>query len=720
MVSRAYVAFLWHMHQPFYVNPVSDVAILPWVRLHAIKDYYDMAKILDFFPNMKLTFNLVPSLLIQLEQYVNKEITDVFLDYTKKEASLLIEQEKNFILNNFFLCNWEQMIRPYPRFNQLYNKKQNKEEFTTQDYLDIQVWFNLAWFGEYSKRNDDLIKRLLHQGADFNEKDKNELIAKQFELMSLIFDKYKELQDKEQIEISTSPFYHPILPLIINTDIAKETHPNITLPNNFSSVIDAERQIILASHYIEQKFGKKPVGMWPPEAAISEETLKVLSNNNLLWTASDDQVLKESILLNNERIELDYCYKPYIFKNDNKHITIFFRDSRLSDRIGFEYKNWNVDDAVNDLMSKFISIADSIGANNESPIISIILDGENAWEHYSGNAWDFLFKLYEAISKNDRLIPTTFSKYLQQKVEPKQISKIHAGSWINKGLGIWIGHEEDNQAWDMLNKTRKALEQWQESKSGHFTSGEMKRLAMAWKELYVSEGSDWNWWYGDDYSSRNDKEFDELFRQHLLNVYEFIGLVTPASLYIPIKKLSQTKAERNIKGVMSPVIDGLVTDYYEWLNAGCYDCEKIRGNYLQKGVVNKIFFGYDLKNVYFRLDINKNMLVDMQGINFIISILAPKPCKITIPFSGKCSKKILQCKKGKEYKVCENNGVKSIYDKVIEVSIPFEDIDLKSGHTVQFIISLENMGTEVERWPIGNIIEFVIPTLDDSQSNWII
>ncbi len=728
MANRANVVVLWHMHQPYYVNPVSDVAILPWVRLHAIKDYYDMAKLLDFFPQMKVNFNLVPSLIVQIEQYVSREITDTFLEYTNKEASSLNDQEKTFILNNFFSCTLAQHIKIYPRYNELYERRGafNSDlenvlsQFSTQDFLDLQVWFNMTWFGEYCKRYDKVIMDLIAKGADYTEEDKKTVIFKQYEIMGQVISKYRQLQDKEQIELSTSPFYHPILPLIINTDIAKEANPTIKLPSNFSCATDAHRQIALALMFFEQRFGRKPIGLWPPEGAISEETLQVIAEQGLVWTASDGQVLRDSLTKSEQDVASDSCYKPYVFKAGEDKLNLVFRDSKLSDKIGFEYKRWKAQDAVDDFCKHLLNIVDNLEEDVNLPLITIILDGENAWEYYENNGWDFLYQLYEVLSVHERIIPTTIGNYLANNAQRLHLPKIQPGSWINNNFNIWIGHEEDNKAWDMLSKARADIESWQKAKKETFTTGEVKRLAIAWKELYVAEGSDWNWWYGDDYSSKNDREFDEIYRQHLLNIYEVLGLVPPPELFLPIKKLSQTKVQRAIKGIISPSIDGKITDYYEWNNAGCYDTQKTRGVYFGKGLISKIFFGYDARNIYQRIDFTELIDANSEDVVILLNILTPRPSKIAIPFRGDCGANYLQCKDEQQYGRRIVGNIVSAFSKILEIKIPHESLDLVGGENIAFIVSVEQAGGEIERWPVGNIFEFNLPEKDDFASNWLV
>ncbi|OGI12372.1 MAG: hypothetical protein A2Y40_03620 [Candidatus Margulisbacteria bacterium GWF2_35_9] len=734
MARMANVIILWHMHQPYYVNPVSDVAILPWVRLHAIKDYYDMVKILDFFPNMRVNFNLVPSLLVQIKQYVNKEITDTFLEYTKRDSHVLSERDKTFILKNFFLSKWDRLIKPYPRYQELYNKRgtmgsyeEIKEaviHFSNQEIMDLQVWFNLSWFGAYYKQHDEGIKSLIAKGRDFTAKDKALVIEKQYEIMSLIIDKYKELQDRNQIECSTTPFYHPILPLICNTDVASESSSGIHLPEQFQHTEDARGQLIMAIKYFEEVFGKKPAGIWPAEGAVSDEAIQVIAETGISWIASDQDILRMTLQKQNKKMELSSINQFYTYEGkNNKCIDIVFRDKHISDKIGFDYKDWETDSAVDNLLATMESIVDNLEETPNMPLIPIILDGENAWEYYPNNGWDFLYKVYERLSSHRNIIPITISQYLKQNTQSKKrITSIYPGSWINNNFNIWIGHEEDNSAWDLLRKVRADLVQWQTMKEIGITISEEKRLDLAWKELYIAEGSDWNWWYGNDHSSKNDKEFDELYRQHLLNIYEILGIVAPNEVFVPIKKVSQTKPAKEISSIISPDIDGRVTDFYEWQGAGCYDTQKITDAYLEKNLINKFFYGYDESNIYLRVDFN-NLLEYMsedKDLSLIVYFLAPSQGKVRIPLAGNCSETFFYWNKGKKYELSESSSIISMFQRILELKVPIADIGAEKGSSFKFILAVEKQSKEIERWPIGNVVDFEIPKEMDLISNWIV
>ena len=388
-MKKVYLAFLWHQHQPIYKNPLNNVYELPWVRLHATKDYYDMAAILEDYPKIKSNINLVPSLLVQLDEYARGEAKDKFLDLTLKPALELSEEDKIFILMNFFMANWETMVFPNNRYYQLLEKrgKQTSETdikrilnyFKDNDMRDLQVWFNLSWFDPYWRKNDGFINELYIKGRDFTEDEKRKLIEKQLQICGMIAAKHKELQDKGQIEVSVTPFYHPILPLLCDTNNALDATPHIVLPERrFAHKDDAQWHVNNAVTYYENIFGKRPSGMWPSEGSVSNEVVSLAAGNGIKWLATDEAILFGSYKPSSQNRQ--YLFRPYTVNINGNIVNMIFRDHGLSDSIGFVYSKWNPDDAVRDFIDKVKNIGNYVGDSYEYPLVSVILDGENCWE----------------------------------------------------------------------------------------------------------------------------------------------------------------------------------------------------------------------------------------------------------------------------------------------------------------------------------------------------
>src|SRR3990172_3876883 len=499
-----HIAFLWHMHQPYYLDPISDKFVMPWVRLHGIKDYYDMVAILEKFPDIHQTINMVPSLVEQILKYTDSGATDDYMDLTLKTASDLTVCDKIFILTNFFSLQWDNMLFVYPRYRDILERRgysltpQALEKacrrFTTQDFLDLQVWFNLAWFDPMFKDHDPFLKSLIQKGRDFSETEKRELINKQIDVMRMIIPEYKKLMARGQIEVTASPYYHPILPLLCDTDIAKVAIPGISLPKKrFRHPEDAKTQIENAVSYHSRIFGSLPQGMWPSEGAVSEDILPLLGRAGIKWIATDEEILAKSLDIQFHRGLSDdepvpnALYKPYYIDKHGHRLSMIFRDHQLSDLIGFVYSRWDSKKAVDDLISRLHRIRKGVEWHDGDHLVSIILDGENAWEHYKNDGHDFLSCLYERLSRESAFKTVRVSDYLSEQPPASDMGKLFPGSWINHNFKIWIGHEEDNSAWDLVKETRDFLEATVKKEKGI----EKDKIAEAWEKMYIAEGSDW-------------------------------------------------------------------------------------------------------------------------------------------------------------------------------------------------------------------------------------
>ena len=724
MTSRPIqVAFVWHMHQPFYKDLVTGEYVLPWVRLHAIKDYYDMVAILDRFKGIKQTFNLVPSLVEQIEDYVSGNAMDRHLKVTLKDPKDLSHEDKVFMLQNFFMANWETMVNPYKRYYELLLKrgrfvtldeiKSVAKRFTDQELLDLQVWFNLTWFGHIYKSGDPVIKGLLEKGRNFTADDKTNLINKQKEIMSRIIPKYRELMESGQIEITVTPYYHPILPLLIDTNSAREALGNIKLPQQrFRHPEDASSQIEDAVKYMQKTFGSAPCGMWPSEGSVSEDIIPLVSRAGIKWIATDEEILAMSLnrtVGEGRALSSEELFKPYLLKRDGSSLNIIFRDHNLSDLLGFVYSKWDHKDAASDFIMHLNNIRESLPDNGRNYLVSVILDGENAWEYYRNNGWDFLCELYERLSKESNIRTVRVCDFLAENPPADTLDHLFSGSWINHNFRVWIGHDEDNRAWDYLTRARLALE------NASATD------ATAWKELYIAEGSDWCWWYGDDHSSENDQTFDQLFRKHLKNIYHLIKKPAPQYLDVPIKQVTAIRPTREPAYIISPVLDGEITNYYEWLSAGYYDIGKLKGAMHQtETVVKGIYYGFDISNMHVRLDVNADMSnSEARNLSFVLVIYHPHPYRIKASYDGQIGRYVFNISKLEDdhwrfIKSIDTLGIKSI----VEASVPFSDIEVKSLDEVQFAVFIEKDSQELERWPRSGSINFITPSPDFVEKQW--
>ncbi|HEY5513615.1 MAG TPA: glycoside hydrolase family 57 protein, partial [Geomonas sp.] len=532
MADPLYVSFLWHMHQPFYKDPVQGEYILPWTYLHAVKDYYDMPAIVDATPGAKVVFNLVPSLLEQIQDYAAGTAVDPFLVRARMAPADMNEEERIFVLENFFSANRQRMIDPHQRYLELYclagdgvggATRERLRAMRDQEMLDLQVWFYLSWTGEAARRRFPEFGELIRKGKNFTAADKELLFDTQRTLIGEIIPLYRRLHEEGKAELSVTPYFHPILPLLCDSRMAKVAMPNASLPVlRFRHPEDARSQVAHGIASFEKLFGFTPKGMWPSEGAVCDETLAILAEKGLAWTASDEWVLSKSLPggLGRDREAL---YRPYSFHQEGRDVAVFFRDHALSDLIGFTYSQWNADRAVADFIGRLQEVRQR---SQSSRVVPVILDGENAWEYYQDNGLPFLSALYGRLAETPGLIPATFSEVLDLVPERRSLSHIHPGSWINANYGVWIGHPEENLGWDYLAKARAAAVQQSPEVAaildgGDYDSGDGTAKQVC-KALYAAEGSDWFWWYGDDHFSPHSASFDLLFRRHLMNVYRLV------------------------------------------------------------------------------------------------------------------------------------------------------------------------------------------------------
>ncbi|MFQ3573423.1 MAG: glycoside hydrolase family 57 protein [Thermodesulfovibrionales bacterium] len=718
-----YIAFFWHMHQPQYRDPLSGQYRLPWVRLHGTKDYLDMLLILDEFPEIHQTFNIVPSLFDQLIDYTDRGAKDKHLILTLKSPSDLTEEERIFVVENFFLANWDTMVKPYPRYHELLIKrgvrfskqdiKRIHKYFTDEDLRDLQVWFNLVWIDPMFVRREPFLQEMFKKGSYFTEEEKAEVINQQYKILRDIIPSYRRAFQSGKVELSVTPFYHPILPLLWDTNNAKIAMPNVVLPKRrFSHPEDAQKQISLGIEFFTNLFGKKPNGMWPSEGSVCEDVAKEIRRQGIKWIATDEDVLSASLgyALRDSSgfvVSPDALYKPY----DYEGLKIFFRDHRLSDQIGFVYSGMNAQDAVNDFMNRLNGIRNSLPKDNLF-VVPIVLDGENAWEYYLNDGHDFLRLLYQTISKDKRFKAVTMSEFLSTSSNIGKIHRLHAGSWIYANFAVWIGHEEDNIAWDYLSQVREDLERF-------ILENPSVDVSEAWMSIYAAEGSDWNWWYGDDHSTDTAEEFDELFRRHLMKVYQVIGKEIPPFLYVPV--LLEDKGVlpvTEIKGFIYPKIDGIVTTYYEWLSSAFIEHKQSGGSmHKTEGFITGMYYGFNEKAFYVRLDaihpfkdIKEPMVVE-------VNMAKPSGYRYRIVSKdNQISSNLLTLKDGKWIK--KDIVINVAIEDVFELEILFDDIACKINDEVQFSVHIMKNGDEIERCPWRGHVIFSRPSPDYEKMMW--
>jgi alpha-amylase/alpha-mannosidase (GH57 family) len=626
-MAQTYLMLLWHMHQPFYRDLAEDVYTMPWVRLHALKDYYGMVALLREFPSVHVTFNLVPSLVAQLEDYIRDTAREEAYQIAFKPVGDLTAEEREKLLVFGFQLNRENLLNRYPRFRELFDKAQatRRQEgawrlFSAQDLLDLQVLSQLAWYEETYLESDPEIGRLARKGRAYSEEDKSILRKKGIEIFKATLEEYRDASQRGQIELSTSPFYHPILPLLCDTAVAAESHPGVRLPRKpFRHPEDARAQLRAAVELHERVFGQRPWGLWPSEGSVSDEVLRLAAEEGFRWAATDEGVLGRSLQMSFYR-QSDgtvsgghELYRPHRFVAGERTIGLFFRDHQLSDLIGFVYSRMDPHAAAADLHQRIRAAARSAG---DSPaVISVILDGENAWEFFPRNGREFLRSFYGRVASDPGLRAVTACEALEATT-PGTLTHVVPGSWINANFDVWIGAEEDNRAWDLLADARDFFAR--RSADSELDPEDVKK---AQEELWIAEGSDWCWWYGPEHTSAHDEEFDLLFRKHLSNIYRLLGGSPPDELAVPIKRPRARAAVVPPTGRIEPRVDGQVSNYFEWLGAGVYSPDYRSGS-MHGGAqcVEALYYGYNDRAIYVRLDVGAPFLEQHRQFEIRINV----------------------------------------------------------------------------------------------------
>jgi len=578
---NTYLMLLWHMHQPYYKDLVKDSYAMPWVRLHAWKDYYGMVAMLSDFPDVHMTFNVVPSLVAQIQDYASDQAREAFYDVAFKPAESLTPQDQARLLASAFQINRENLLWRYRRFRELFDRfgsdgnaarGRQAVPMQQQDIRDLQVLSQLAWFDELYLAGDRDVKRLAAKERGYTEQDKTLLRGKGIKLLQAVLTEYRKASERGQIEISTSPFYHPIMPLLCDTDVAAESCSGVRLPSRrFRHPSDVRDQLRAAIELHTNTFGKRPMGLWPSEGSVSDEVLALAAEEGFRWAATDEGVLARSLQRGFHRQAdgtvwgADDLYRPQRLATGGQEISLFFRDHELSDLIGFVYSRMDPEAAAADLHHRIRAVVRwRTRAGNDPAVVSIILDGENCWEFYPGNGRAFLKSFYGRLAADPDLRAVTASEALELTLSGA-LRHLVPGSWINSNFDVWIGAEEDNRAWDLLNDARDFFTQ----KSAQ-PGLDAAKVEAARHELWIAEGSDWCWWYGPEHSTPNDAEFDRLYRTHLSNIYRLLGGSPPDQLATPIKHVAARAVSVPPSTSIRPRIDGRVTDYFEWMGAGVY------------------------------------------------------------------------------------------------------------------------------------------------------
>ncbi|MCU0567239.1 MAG: glycoside hydrolase [Oculatellaceae cyanobacterium Prado106] len=614
MSHPLYVAFIWHQHQPLYKSRIAGEYRLPWVRLHGTKDYLDLVLLLEKYPKLHQTVNLVPSLMMQIEDYAAGTAFDPYLSMALMPTDMLDQTQRQFIIEHFFDANQRTLIDPHPRYAELYGQRQDKgrpwclENWTDQDYGDLLAWHNLAWIDPLFWEDAE-IDQWLKQGKGFSLSDRQRIYSKQREILGRIIPQHRQMQDRGQLEVTTTPYTHPILPLLADTDAGQVAVPQMALPQKrFQWAEDIPRHLLKAKQMYGDRFGCAPRGLWPSEQSVSPMMLPYVAEQGFQWLCSDEAVLGWTIhhffhrdATGNVQ-EPELLYRPYRLHTPQGDLSIVFRDHRLSDLIGFTYGAMEPQRAAVDLVGHLEAIARSLKSHQpeqcttlENPwLVTIALDGENCWEYYTQDGKPFLESLYQILSDHSGIQLVTVSEFLDQfpatVVLPSE--KLHSGSWVDGNFTTWIGDPAKNRAWDLLAEARQVL-------ANHPEATE-ENNPEAWEALYAAEGSDWFWWFGEGHSSNQDAMFDQLFREHLVALYQALNEPVPAQVRRPVE-VHEERGDHRPTSFIHPVINGQGNEQ-DWDKAGRIEVGGARGTMHQSSTVQRLWYGVDHLNFYLRLD----------------------------------------------------------------------------------------------------------------------
>ena len=750
MSHPLYVAFIWHQHQPLYKSRLSNHDYggqyrLPWVRLHGTKDYLDLVLILEQYPQLHQTVNLVPSLMLQLEEYASGKAIDPHLALTLSSVNQLSKKEKQYIIDYFFDANHYHMIRPHRRYDELYLHKHDKgsqwclEHWEEEDYSDLLAWHNLAWFDPLFW-SDDEIASWLEKGRNFTLKDRQNIYAKQQEIISKIIPQHKKMQDEGQLEIITTPYTHPILPLLADSNAGTVALPTITLPKQrFQWAEDIPRHLNKAWALYLERFNQVPKGLWPSEQSVSPTILPHVAKRGFQWLCSDEAVLGWSLRHFFHRDETgnvnepEYLYRPYRLPTEHGDLSIVFRDHRLSDLIGFSYGSMNPEKAATDLIGHLEAIARKLRQNQEYNeqklehpwLVTIALDGENCWEFYEQDGRLFLESLYKRLAHQSQIQLVTVSEFLEQFPPTQTLNPhcFHSGSWIDANFTTWIGDPIKNKAWDYLHAARLLLAKHPEATE--------KTNPEAWEALYAAQGSDWFWWFGDPHHSTHDAMFDQLFREHLIALYQALDEPVPEYLYSPIAEPEPIEDHDHIPGsFIHPMIDGKGEEV-DWDQAGQIKNGSSRGTMHQASIIPQMFYGYDHLNFYLRFDLQPEVTIgkDLPGELHLVWYYCDQPGhNNTIPLANVPDHAPLNYYYRHHLGInlvtqtvwleeAQANGhwhsrycnAKLAIDKCIELAVPWGDLHVDPDCEINLVTILADNGQFKEHFPENQVISLRIP-----------
>ncbi|MBQ2644370.1 hypothetical protein IJG14_02195 [bacterium] len=723
-MKKLSLAFVWHLHQPNYRSSDDDVMLMPWTRLNAVQTYSGMLDYLDKFPNLKLNFDISPVLLDAIQGYADGSITDIHSNLTLTPVEDLSQDDMEFILNYFFSLDYNRHISKYPRYVDLYKRRFAKEEldiddFSMSGYSDIMTLFNLVWFTKEQLEQYPEVAEIAKKGKHYTNKHRETLLNVQKKIISNIIPKFKKYLYEDKIEILTCPYYHPILPILANMDSAKEFSLRNPLPGSDIKMPDSTKiQIEKGLERTEEIFGVRPKGIWAPEQCISNEVVNMMADLGLKWTISDETVLSDT--LNKEFIRdfngfhqdpYELC-ETYSINFNSQNFNIIFRDSVLPTLIALEYVNYDAKTAAKDLYDRIKVVYNKLqNAPCNSHLLTIAMDGENAWHNYPDGGVEFLSEIYKLISEDKTLETVKISDYIEKIDHVHHIENIKTGSGIKKDFRFWTAEPVKNMAWRYLFNAYENLKIFEKEENV-----DQEKIKQAYEHLYNAQGSDWFWWFGEPNDSGQDHLFDYLFREHLKSIYTTLNKGIPDYLNEPLASFTG-KPSRIPKGLISPSLKGKSDYEDEWKNAGCIDIPTSPLTNENK-LFNKIYFGSDYDNLYFLFDVNQyiynfntenepiyQVYVYIRTNNDKNQYTAPvRPLnktenvcnllknsytyeiKLTFMKDKNFPLFFSNAIKNNLWSIIKNHSVEYVHEDVIEMKIPFDDLQIQAGEKIDFFI----------------------------------
>ncbi len=696
------VAFLWHMHQPSYWDAKLGRYRYPWAFLHGARHYFAMAHRASLHPAVRMTFNLTPVLMEQLDHYAAGGALDPLLETVVRPAEDLGEEDRRRLVDHVFQLNPATMIDPFPRYRELRGLlaggigAAKLRRVHSRDLLDLQTLYLLTWCGAPIRREEP-VRALLAKGKGFTEEEKQSVFAAMGEAVRGTIPLYRKLQDAGQIEVATTPYFHPILPLLIDSESARESRPDVDLEGiDFRYGQDAEWHIAAAIDAYRGRFGRAPDGMWPAEGSLSEGALDLLAARGVRWTATDERVLARS--LGRPAAGADK-FRVFRFR---KKIRVHFRDQGLSDRIGFVYSSWDPSHAAGDLIANLKRIQDDLGARAGEACVSIILDGENPWEHYPDGGAGFLDLVYRLLAETPGLETVRF-RDLEASNDVAELERVVPGSWIDANFDTWIGAKEKNHAWKMLAAARRKLAQ--EAPEAEVPV-----------EFYRAEGSDWFWWLGPGHDTPYESSYENLFRLNLEAGLARAGLPAPEILHAAVPAHRRAVFERPTHR-FTPKIDGRAGGYYAWIAAGSLRASEGSIHRADRRF-ERLRFGFDSAHLYLRLEGDFEPLHRDASVAVAVEFRRPRALRYT--FDGEklaiaAEKDTVKDTVKDDLQPSEGKGA---FEAVVELQIPLSEISAAPGDVVELAASFSFGADVLDRLPSVGFLTTEVPSAEFGRENW--